>query len=591
MEPTKTAVIYLRVSTSKQASNGETEEGYSLPAQRESCYRKAESLGAEVVEEYVDRGESAKTADRRSFQQMVNRIKQEKDIDYVIVDKLDRFARNRRDDANIMFELQLAGARLISVKENVDDTAAGQLLHAIMAGISEFYSRNLATESLKGMTQKAQMGGTPGRAPIGYLNVTRRMEAREVRTIAVDPDRAPLIQWAFDAYATGEWTLTTLTDALVEKGLKALSNGRTKNQGPIQRSHVASMLNNRYYLGFVSFRGVEYEGKHQPLVIQATFDRVQEIMASRRRAGEKRRVHHHHLKGSVFCANCGSRLCLTNAKGKYLYFFCIGRHQKRTECMQGYLSASDVEDAVARYWRTVRLPRAMAERIEEGVRMELVRQRDRAMPEVEWASRRIVEIQMERRRLARGFTSGAVPEDLMREEQDRLEMELRNAEKTLRASTQLLENIEYPLRTAMEYISHCDDIYLRGGATVRRHMNQFMFEKLLISNGEVAGAIYKEPWSTVLTADFIERAERSAEGQDGAFSGVSSKIEHLVPREGFEPPTIGLEVHCSIQLSYRGSLERVSGIEPPSSAWKADIIATIRHPRARYDFTKIIWSG
>jgi hypothetical protein len=26
----------------------------------------------------------------------------------------------------------------------------------------------------------------------------------------------------------------------------------------------------------------------------------------------------------------------------------------------------------------------------------------------------------------------------------------------------------------------------------------------------------------------------------------------LVPREGFEPPTLGLEVLCSIQLSYRG---------------------------------------
>ena len=534
METTKTAVIYLRVSTSKQAVKAGAEEGYSIPAQRESCYRKAESLGAEVVAEYVDRGESAKTADRRRFQQMVNRIKEDKDVDYVIVDKLDRFARNRRDDANMMFELQLAGAKLVSVKENVDDTAAGQLLHAIMAGISEFYSRNLATEALKGMTQKAQMGGTPGRAPIGYLNVTRRVESREIRTIAVDPDRATLIQWAFDAYADGQWTLTTLTEALAEKGLQALPDGRTKNQGPIQRSHVAHMLNNRYYIGYVSFRGIEYEGKHQPLVSQATFERVQEVMASRRRSGEKRRVHHHYLKGTVFCAMCGSRLCLTNAKGKYLYFFCVGRQQKRTECQQAYLSAAAVEDAVERYWRTVRLPRGMSDSIAEGIRMELVRQRDLAKPEVEWASRRIDEIQAERRRLTRGFIGGAIPEDLVREEQDRLELELRNAHKTLRASTQLLENIEQPLRMAMDYIAKCDHVYLGGSASVRRLMNQFMFEKLLISNGEVAGAIYKEPWATVLTEDFIKRAKRSAAGEDGAFSGVSSNIEHLVPPAGTE---------------------------------------------------------
>ena len=43
------------------------------------------------------------------------------------------------------------------------------LLHGIMSTIAEFYSRNLATEVAKGMTQKAIGGGTNGRAPIGYL--------------------------------------------------------------------------------------------------------------------------------------------------------------------------------------------------------------------------------------------------------------------------------------------------------------------------------------------------------------------------------------------------------------------------------------
>jgi site-specific DNA recombinase len=124
-------------------------------------------------------------------------VKAQADIDYVVLDKIDRFARNRRDDANVLFELRMAGAQLVSVKENIDDTPAGQLLHAIMAGIAEFYSRNLAAEALKGMTQKAKAGGTPGRAPIGYLNTRRRTEGREVATVVVDPERARLVQWAF----------------------------------------------------------------------------------------------------------------------------------------------------------------------------------------------------------------------------------------------------------------------------------------------------------------------------------------------------------------------------------------------------------
>jgi site-specific DNA recombinase len=33
-----------------------------------------------------------------------------------------------------------------------------------MAGIAEFYSKNLATDALQGMTPKAKVSGTPDRA-------------------------------------------------------------------------------------------------------------------------------------------------------------------------------------------------------------------------------------------------------------------------------------------------------------------------------------------------------------------------------------------------------------------------------------------
>ena len=67
---------------------------------------------------------------------------------------------------------------------------------------------------------------------------------------------------------------------------------------------------NRYYLGVVRFKGIEYQGRHQPLISPTLFAEVQEVLDMHNRAGEKRRVHHHYLKGSVFCAHCGSRLCL-----------------------------------------------------------------------------------------------------------------------------------------------------------------------------------------------------------------------------------------------------------------------------------------
>jgi hypothetical protein len=57
------------------------------------------------------------------------------------------------------------------------------------------------------MSQKARTGGTPNRAPPGYRNVRVVIDdGREVRGIAVDSERRPLITWAYEAYATGEST-------------------------------------------------------------------------------------------------------------------------------------------------------------------------------------------------------------------------------------------------------------------------------------------------------------------------------------------------------------------------------------------------
>ena len=95
-----TAAIYLRVSTKEQAERDGDPDGYSIPAQREACRRKATNLGASVIEEFVDRGESAKTANRPELQRMLAFV-QEQRVTYVIVHKVDRLARSRADDVAI----------------------------------------------------------------------------------------------------------------------------------------------------------------------------------------------------------------------------------------------------------------------------------------------------------------------------------------------------------------------------------------------------------------------------------------------------------------------------------------------------------
>ena len=65
------------------------------------------------------------------------------------------------------------------------------------------------------------------------------------------------------------------------------------------------MLRDRYYLGYVDYKGEEIRGRHEPLIEdEDLFDQVQEIIESRATAKERRRTHHHCLKGSVYCGYC-----------------------------------------------------------------------------------------------------------------------------------------------------------------------------------------------------------------------------------------------------------------------------------------------
>ena len=55
----------------------------------------------------------------------------------------------------------------------------------------------------------------------------------------------------------------------------------------------------------------------------------------------------------------------------------------------------------------------------------------------------------------------------------------------------------------------------------------------------------------------------------------------MARQKGLEPLAYCLEGSCSIQLSYwrvSVKLERVTGIEPASPAWKAGALAIVLHP-------------
>ena len=103
------AVIYARFSSEKQNEA-------SIEGQLRECLEYAQFNGIEVIGNYIDRAQSAKTDHRPEFQHMI-KDSYKNMFNTVLVWKLDRFARNRYDSAYYKNILKKNGVRVVSVKK------------------------------------------------------------------------------------------------------------------------------------------------------------------------------------------------------------------------------------------------------------------------------------------------------------------------------------------------------------------------------------------------------------------------------------------------------------------------------------------
>jgi site-specific DNA recombinase len=509
-----------------------------------------------VVEEFAHKGESARKADRPQLQALLAYLR-DNPVGYVIVHKVDRLARNRADDVEITLAIRAAGAALISCSENIDETPAGMLQHGILSAIAEFYSRNLAQEVIKGSVQKAKSGGTIGKAPLGYLNVRKLQNGREVRTVEIDPDRGPFMKWAFETYATGAWSVRRLCDELNKRGLDTVP-GPVRPSKPIYQSLLHMRLRDPYYKGVVRYRGVEYPGAHEPLVTSEVWQRVQDVLTAQNHAGEQQKKHLHYLKGSLFCGNCGSRLLITNARSRrgviYPYFVCSGRHGKYTNCTFSAVLIESIERKVENLHAEYRLDPEFASAMEHTLIIEFESFRKEADEERERLMKRQQRLLAEREKLLQAHYAEAIPLDLLRDEQERIRVALAQINERLGSTERRYGEIERNLVLALGLLENNHARYLKARPQLRREINQALFTRIYVDQtGDVRGEL-AEPFNTLLSGPVRALATSRApqvnwSAWEASFNepeaseeapGLSQTI--LVGGTGLEPVTPSLSI-------------------------------------------------
>lgn len=339
--PTKGALIYVRVSTDEQAK-----QGYSLDSQEETCRRFATERGVGVLGVYRDEGESATTAARPRFRELLARCEEDDGVGYVIVLNTDRFARNVADHMRCKALLQLRNIQLLSVQQMVlDDSPEGGLMDTILAGINEFYSRNLGRTVAKNTAKKVSEGGWPRQAPLGYRNV-RDPNTKKAR-LEVDPKTAPVVKEVFSRYARGGLSTKDISRVLFEQGV-ASRTGR-----PLATDYVTHLLRNPAYLGKIPWKGGAVPGEHPALVDAETFIACERVLQQHNRGADRARKHEFLLANLVECESCKTQLSgevhRKRSGRTFSYYRCIGVRNGARGCVRRFVPAETLEGRV-RQW-------------------------------------------------------------------------------------------------------------------------------------------------------------------------------------------------------------------------------------------------
>lgn len=480
----KRAAVYIRVSDRGQLGRDGDADGYSLPAQQKACEEAALKYGASVVKVYVERAESAKTDGRPMLAKMWSEIG-DLDVDYLVVHKLDRFARNRFDDADMVRRLIQLKITLISASENIDDTPQGQMMHGILATLAEYYSNNLAQEVKKGLHEKHAKGGTPFRPPLGYLPKREMVGTQDIRTVVLDEERAELIRRMFDLYATGEWPLIALASQMEALGLTSRPTAKRPAKA-LGVSAIHKILSNPYYAGIVIYTGKRSAGRHEALVTMEQFAQVQVLLAANRN-GDRLRVHEHFLRGALTCDICGGRLVYGRHRGRtgqyYEYFSCINRVARQHEgatCPSRHYPVLAVERAVENLYHRLTLTPKQQERLREDVRDMRAGQAAQASMEQARHAKEIADLEDRQRKLLHLYYEDLVTEDVLHVEREELRVQKERAEHLRAMATNIAAADDADLDTALAALLNPRDLYLKGTEAERRALNRAIWAEIRI---------------------------------------------------------------------------------------------------------------
>ena len=355
--------LYLRLSRDDELQG----ESGSIQTQRMMLRQYAAEHGLTVADEYIDDGWSGTNFERPSFQRMIDDIEDGK-INCVVTKDLSRLGRNyilTGQYTDIYFPSK--GVRYIAINDNVDTLNGESELAPFLNILNEMHARQTSKKVKAAMHTRFANGAHYGAyAPLGYVK-----DPDKKGHLLIDPETRWIVEKIFDLAVHGRGA-ASITRILVEEKVPTPGWLNYDRYGtfaniyagaPAEKAYawtiaqVKSILKEETYIGHsvhnkqsnISFKNKKkvrksqeewyrVENTHEAIISEEAFQKVQELIASRRR--KRRNGTTQIFAGLIKCADCGWSLAYgenKQNKNPYGYYHCSKNGQGLRQCSMHYI--------------------------------------------------------------------------------------------------------------------------------------------------------------------------------------------------------------------------------------------------------------
>ena len=309
--------LYCRVSTREQAENG-----HSIAEQQERLINYCKSKGWKDYKAFIDAGYSGAKLDRPALTDALNLIKNKK-VNKILVYKLDRLSRSQKDTLMLVEDVFLANdCDFVSISENFDtSTPLGRAMIGILGVFAQLEREQIQERMTMGKEARAKLGKYKGGGlvPVGYEYVDGKLVINEFEAMQ--------IREIHELYQQG-YSMKKIAKVFSEKGYH-------HKYGIWQENRIKKVLTNKVYIGKIQYLGEYFDGEHEPIIDEETFNRSVSIWASHDYSKCNHGGKLSYLSGLLWCKQCGARYGLAHSiwKGKHYYYYRCYSQRKTNRTM------------------------------------------------------------------------------------------------------------------------------------------------------------------------------------------------------------------------------------------------------------------